>query len=344
MALLERSLINSSHEIHDIGEFFINPEYLTDEELQYELRIRSELIQGNRRELSARLREIIKQERSKEREVPLTCYSVPSQELNLCAGQLNILEDLLNSVDADAASHNRYMTKHLHLEGRVNRIPKANTKHDITNGVFGLNERMSDMYNEFIAKIVNLKKTKTHQAPVGVNNLFSIAQGGGDGMSIADELPEDNNENRNENKNNANNVLENGKENAKDSEQPVVVLDDEIQRVQQIPKQSDRYVNTGARNKDRRIVTKQPTGHQKDVPARNSSYRKDIVAPKSNGNDYLMSQLPKAYIDFQGNQINDNFVPRAFDQFDEMYRLPTSNGHKRGGKTQNRDRFSDQFR
>lgn len=179
MALLDRSLISSSFVIRDIGTFIIHPEYLEDEELEYELRIRSEIIAGSRRELSARLRTIIAQEQANEKEVPLTGYSVPSQEIKLCESKLPILQGLLGLVDRDISSQNRYMTKHLHVEGRANRISKATTALNVTDRVFALNERLSELYHEFCSKVRQLGENKTNQkGNSDEQDKKSIAEGG----------------------------------------------------------------------------------------------------------------------------------------------------------------------
>lgn len=178
MALVERTLIGSSHRIEDVDEYVIQPEFLEDEELEYELRIRSEPGVGNRRELSAKLRNLIKKEQTGEVEVPLTGYSVPSQELRHCEQQIPILKNILKLVDNERATQQRYMTKHLHLEGRLNRIPKANTTHDVSGAVFSSNEKLSEMYNEFVAKLLAFKKTKKTVDPEDEPNLLSMAAGG----------------------------------------------------------------------------------------------------------------------------------------------------------------------
>lgn len=137
---VERSVISSSHHVPEIGKFIIHPEYLDDDEIQYELTIRSEVAIGNRRELTARLRTLIDKEQSGERVVPITAYSVPSEEMKHCENQIPVLRNVMGMVDQEISSQNRFMTKFLHIEGRLNRIPKQNTLHDITGGVFAVNE------------------------------------------------------------------------------------------------------------------------------------------------------------------------------------------------------------
>lgn len=169
----------SNRRIEDVGGFIIEPEFLKDEEIEYELRIRNEPGVGNRRELSAKLRDLIKKEQTGEVEVPLTGYSVPSQELKHCEQQILFLKGILNLVSNETATQQRYMTKRLHLEGRSNRIPKANTAHDISGAVFASNEKLSEMYNEFVAKLLVFKKTKKTVPPNADDpKLLSVAAGG----------------------------------------------------------------------------------------------------------------------------------------------------------------------
>lgn len=157
MVLVERSLVKSFHDMPDIGTFIIQPEHLTSEEIEYELRIRQQLITGQRRELAAALREIIVQEQKGEKEVPATGYGVPSEEVELCRNQLPFLANLLDQVTADINTQNTYMSKHLHVEGRLNRIQRI---HQLTSGIFEVNEGLSKLYHEFCTKVTGLKKNK----------------------------------------------------------------------------------------------------------------------------------------------------------------------------------------
>lgn len=159
MALIDRSLISSFHVTPEGKTFVIHPEHLENEELEYELRIRGEVIAGGRRQLSARLRELIEKE-SEGEEVPKTGYSVPSEEIELCRKKIPILEKLLEEVTSETDTQNRYMSKHLHVEGRLNRIRRG---HDFTDKIFALNETLSDLYHEFWAR-VNRRKEKA--API----------------------------------------------------------------------------------------------------------------------------------------------------------------------------------
>lgn len=192
MALTDRTAITSFIMVDEGAEYFIHPEYLDEEELQYELRIRHELVQGNRRDLSARLRKVIKEEQRNEREVPLTCYSAPSLEIDLCKSKVPQLKTILSAVDKDFESQNRYMTKHLHVEGRLNRIPKVGANMDTSHVIFSVNEMLSECYHEFCAKIRGFKKPKSTQTadkqPMNDNNDLglSIAVGGSEKVTIED--------------------------------------------------------------------------------------------------------------------------------------------------------------
>lgn len=174
----------------EIGKFIIHPEYLENEEIQYELTIRKEIIVGSRRELAARLRALINLEQTENRQAPLTAYSVPSHELRHCKNQIPVLKEVLEMMNPDISTQNRFMSKYLHLEGRLNRIPKRNTVHDITSGVFAANEKQSEIYNDFCARITGLRKTRvTQQADIERQSMLSQAIGGVDTSSkkISDE-------------------------------------------------------------------------------------------------------------------------------------------------------------
>lgn len=176
---LQRTIMSSSHNVQDVGTFIIHPEVLTEDEIEYELIIRGELIAGNRRELTAKLRSMISQEQKAIRQKPIAAYSVPSEELQYCENQIPVLRELLDTVDPEISTQNRFMSKFLHLEGRLNRIPKTNTAHDITGGVYATNEKLSEFYNEFCAKITGFRKTKkTRQENAQEQGMLSLATGG----------------------------------------------------------------------------------------------------------------------------------------------------------------------
>lgn len=123
---LQRTIISTWHEVPEVGKFIIHPEYLEDEEIQYELTIRKAMFAGGRRELAARLRTAINSEQTENRQAPLIAYSVPSNELKHCENQIPVLREMLDMVNPDISTKNRFMSKYLHLEGRLNRIPKKN--------------------------------------------------------------------------------------------------------------------------------------------------------------------------------------------------------------------------
>lgn len=189
--VVERSRVNSSHVVPEVGKFVIHPEYLEDEEIEYELRIRREPAIGQRRTLAAKLREIINLEQAGKRDVPLMGYSVPSQELTHCESQIQILGRLLGEVDRDITTQNKFMTKYLHLEGRVNRIPQNRNTHNITNKVFSLNENLSALYNEFYTKITGFRKGRGQRPPnAEEQSLLSQAMGGVNESNKIQSAPE----------------------------------------------------------------------------------------------------------------------------------------------------------
>lgn len=171
--VVERSRINSSHILQEVGKFVVLPEYLEDEEIEYELRIRREPAIGQRRILAAKLRDIIHLEQAGKRDVPVMGYGVPSQELIHCEGQIQILKRF------DITTQNKFMTKYLHLESRVNRIPRNRNTHNITDTIFTLNEHLSALYHEFCTKITGFRKGRTQRhAKADRQSLLSQAMGG----------------------------------------------------------------------------------------------------------------------------------------------------------------------
>lgn len=183
--VVERSMINSSKIMQGVGTFAMQPEYLRDDEIAYELVIRNEFESGNRRVLSQKLREIIKDEQAGKREVPCTGYSVPSEELQHCDHEIQALRGLLDIVNQDIGTQNRFMSKYIHLEGRVNRIPKNKNTHNITDKVFSLNEKLSELNGAFHAKITGIRKTRAgKQANVEIQNSLSQAMGGTSKSSV----------------------------------------------------------------------------------------------------------------------------------------------------------------
>lgn len=202
---LERTRINTSHEVPQVGIFILHPEHLSDDEIEYELMIRREMATGARRELTAKLRAIINQEQLGKRAVPKTSFSVPSEEMAHCQRQVRELKNILEMVDQDIGSQNRFMSKFLHLEGRLNRIPRTNTTHDITGGVFSVNEELSKWYDAFVSKIKGFRKQKAPQASQvnqnvasdTENNRISMAAGGENAASDNANIDEggDNNAN-----------------------------------------------------------------------------------------------------------------------------------------------------
>lgn len=175
--VLERTRIASFDQVGE-NNFFINPEHLNGDEIDYELRIRSEYFLGSRRELTAKLRNLIKEEQRELRTSPKTAYSFPSEELTVCEAKLVQLAALLEQVSDDPQTHYKFMSNYLHGEGRLNRIPKGDGALNVSARVFDLNERFSECYHAFVQKLQSFKKGNRNRQD---NEIEEAAGGIGNG-------------------------------------------------------------------------------------------------------------------------------------------------------------------
>lgn len=180
--MTNRSLINSSIQTHDIGEFIIQPEFLDEEELAYEMRIRRLFLGGNRREQCTRLRECINREKGGVHAIPLTGYSVPSEEIDLCKSKLTQIEQMLEQVTNETPTQNRFMTKYLHVESRLNRIPSQNTIVNMTQEIASTNQALSNLFNTFIARVRDYRmRRRLDNNPPRIEDVFSDDENNGAG-------------------------------------------------------------------------------------------------------------------------------------------------------------------
>lgn len=141
-------------------EFVVEPEYLSNEEIKYELRIRGIGAEGNRRTITQRLRQTINEERTSPGAIRFISVGVPSQEYELVSKSIGRLQTLLSQVTNEDETQQRFMSVFLHLEGRLNRIAKVANGLDLTNVIFNTNETFSGLYHEFTEKIRLLKNPR----------------------------------------------------------------------------------------------------------------------------------------------------------------------------------------
>lgn len=152
-------------------EFEIQPEYLDTEEIRYELKIRDSFISGDRRTLTSTLRTKLAEERRNPGAYEIRSIGLPSQEYEYCDRNTERLRSLSSQVTIDPISHDRFMSVYLHLEGRLNRIPRVSNALDLTNVIFRLNEEYANIYHEFVERVRVLKEQRQRGA---VNRLQAV--------------------------------------------------------------------------------------------------------------------------------------------------------------------------
>lgn len=134
-------------------EFWIEPEYLENDEIRHELRARGVTPGGDRRTIAARLRACVSEEKRNPGAYAMFSVGMPSEEVEYCARNADRLRNLLQQVSLDPVTHDRFMSVFLHLEGRINRIPKKDRALDLSAVIFHRNEEYSEIYNEFVQKV-----------------------------------------------------------------------------------------------------------------------------------------------------------------------------------------------
>lgn len=133
-------------------QFSIDPEYLLDNEIRYELLIRGVETNGERRELTALLRRCVSEERRSPGARQYYEVGPPSEEFEYCNRNIARLKSLLQQVSRDPISHDRFMTIFLHFEGRLNRIRSSQVL-DLSQVVFSVNEELSTLFKKFCDRI-----------------------------------------------------------------------------------------------------------------------------------------------------------------------------------------------
>lgn len=158
-------------------EFCIEPEYLDNEEIKHELRVRNAAPTGERRTISARLRACLSEERAAPGAYAMYPVGHPNEELKQCVRGLDKLKALLNQVSLDPITHDRFMTVFLHYEARLNRIAKKKQDDNMTIMIFQKNEEFSELYNEFEQKVSQMmhplratNKKHVENTPIQSNN------------------------------------------------------------------------------------------------------------------------------------------------------------------------------
>lgn len=197
MSRLNRTANDPNHSFLTFGDrqFYIEPEYLTFDELQYELRIRGLPATGDRRNLTLALRASLNRELDSTSPQPMLRVHNPSVEINYVRGNIPRLRTLLAEITRDMQTHARFMTLLLHLEGRAERI-------EIKNGAdeslmrFESLEALSSIYHEFIARVRSLEEQRRRpRAPhdpaiLEIGQLFNnenrVEQGDGEQESEQD--------------------------------------------------------------------------------------------------------------------------------------------------------------
>lgn len=137
----------------ELGNFHIEPEHLDSDEIKYELNVRGLPSQGVRRHLTAELRQAISNEVRGLVTYPCLSFGYPSNEHEKVRNGVSILRLMLDNVTSDFVTQQRFMTRYLHLEGRLNRIPKVMGDLNLTDVICGTQEHLSILYREFAQRL-----------------------------------------------------------------------------------------------------------------------------------------------------------------------------------------------
>lgn len=129
-------------------EFCIEPEYLETDEIKHELRSRNIDAGGDRRSVAGRLRSCISEEKRNPGAYAMYSIGVPRDEFDYCTRGTDRLKSLLNQVSLDPVTHDRFMSVFLHLEARLNRIPKLSNALDLSEVMFNRNEEYSEIHSD----------------------------------------------------------------------------------------------------------------------------------------------------------------------------------------------------
>lgn len=121
---VDRSDIDHNHSFHTVGDvqFYIEPEFLTLEEIQHELKIRQLNAEGDMRTASARLRAEILNEKRNPGAQKIISVGQSRNEFEVVNRSITKLRVYMDEVTLDPVSHTRFMSVWLHMMGRLNRI------------------------------------------------------------------------------------------------------------------------------------------------------------------------------------------------------------------------------
>lgn len=158
-------------------QFVIEPEYLIDEEIKYELNIRGYGSQGDRRTLAGQLRRYIADENRNPGARRIYNVGNPTDEFEYVSRNVERLTQLLGLVTADPTSHDRFMSLLIHLRGRLNRIiPPPDL--DLSQVVYSVNAEIAEVYGEFVTQLTNImSRSRQRVCHQGNRNEQSNFQG-----------------------------------------------------------------------------------------------------------------------------------------------------------------------
>lgn len=115
-----------NHSIHNVSgtKFVIQPEYLNNDEIKYELRLRGLSVQGERRGISASLRDVLIMETLNQGKPlnPFNFTCAPAEEFRYMRANFENLKSRLENVNRSAESQNNFMTLWLHMSGRMGNL------------------------------------------------------------------------------------------------------------------------------------------------------------------------------------------------------------------------------
>lgn len=169
----------------ELAQFYLEPEHLENDEISYELRVRGIDASGQRRELTARLRQVLLDEKRELKQFPRLTVGQPNTELNLAQQHVSSLRATLFSVNNDPITQQKFMSQFIHWEARLNRIQTVGVAPDVTDKVFALNEEYIELYQEFVRHLNGLKRSRKEApevangvpvAQMGVNGVFNMDQ------------------------------------------------------------------------------------------------------------------------------------------------------------------------
>jgi hypothetical protein len=141
----------------NMSRFVIDPTHLDLDEIRYELAIRSLAINGNRRDLTARLRSVLIDEKRGKQLQPVQFLGSSMDEYELVRRKIDELREKLNNVSQNVMSQNIFMAKYLHLEARLNRIQPIQGELNITDILYMANENLTDLYQGFVRKLLDFQ-------------------------------------------------------------------------------------------------------------------------------------------------------------------------------------------